>query len=342
MPRSILLAVLMCGLALVSACDPPPESPGETQDKGEPARVDVGDARPVGSPDEAPDEAAQGECDDPSKPPVVACSVPGAGKVRCCLEGCASGVSPLDKEAFTILTDPGGPVDTTATVDGACLDLSPGVQGEEEAPTVLGVSVAAAALPQFKESPIALKTGLARFYETMWWCAPDRLKSCKAMVTPRGDVKLLVLHETPLLPSEARRTERLRDKLASRLKTTVHLDDVPAGPRHDRLVTWLDTLSHEERQSQILDDVVLHDDLTIVLRWPQPRVEKARTGEKHFSRGITGVAMVQAEPRAALREIFWTNSGLRGNWGPRSNHWFEGVVEAAHLSLLKEARTHED
>ena len=326
--RSIAATVM--ALALVLGCEAEPE-PTSDEASGTPAPPRP-DAQVENSADDV--EVPPAAPCDSAKPPRVTCKITSPEGASCCLESCGGQVGPLKPAAFALLDSRLGAVQTRTTAQGGCL-LMETISAPETSPDIVGVSISPPDLPAVSDVPITVKDSEALFHERVWWCAKERGPTCEGLVTPRGQVKLLVLHEAPLLRSEVRRSETLRSRLAAALRTKVHLDDVPPGPRLDRLRSWLDTTSHAARQSIVLDDVVTHDDLTVVVRWPKPRVETGRE-VRHFSGGIKGAAILQAEPRAALRELFWTPAVFRHAWKDEEGHWFEGIVKAAHTTLSKE------
>ena len=151
-------------------------------------------------------------------------------------------------------------------------------------------------------------------------------------VSDASGVKLIVLHDDTLLRSERRRSNKLAARLAEQLKVPVEHIDVAQGPRHARLVAWLQNRDVTQRASMPIDDAVQNKGLTIVVRWPTPRVEKHRKGDRHFSRGVVGAAILHAPPQSPAREFLWTDAPVPNLWRD-APHWLDLTSVAAQHTL---------
>ena len=121
-------------------------------------------------------------------------------------------------------------------------------------------------------------------------------------------VRLIVVHETELLPSEERRLEQIAEVL-SRGRTLIH--EEPLEDETELARAWIDEESGGTHARWI------HDETVIVLRIPEPST--SRSGRR-TSRGLAGFAIFNPGSARALAqarvddESAWRFDGETGGW----------------------------
>ncbi len=334
-----MAALCVVALCAAAACDGGGEEDksgqdGAVADKAAPAEAAKAPEKaepeppkdaPVPVPDPPKPKPKPVTCDDPDSPSRVACSLSDAGAVECCLvDGCVRDTPPLRAEAFSLIVESSGEVEMTAEQSGACLVMTPPELGEED--RVLGVSIDPEKLPVFGEEPLEVEESLKLFAQHQWWCPVENISACKSLVAPAEHLNLVVVHEGELLRSERRRSQKLAKHLARTLKTTVNTVFLANSGRGARLATWIHKTPSNERVLELMDEVVRHEGLTIVLRFPAPRVQRGRGKDQLFSRGILGAAMLIAPPGGGMREVFWTDAGISPIWDDEEVQWFVPMI----------------
>lgn len=325
--------MMMLGL-LVAACSSSSDQRSDRESKptGEPVTPD-----PAKKPQSGGTLGhGSADCADPDVAPTLACERT-EGLTRCCLQGCTSAIEPLSAAAFSVLDLNGNRLPHKGNVVDSCVVITR--TGGPQAGPAGAVAIERALLPARNGAAPTIAEPTMEFGTRTWWCPADDADTCRARISgDPGTLRVLALHEHDLLKSEHRQLERCAANLAGKGRK-VAVEHVTSPQRQQILGRWLDEPASKKRSTVGLDEAVLHDGLTLIVRWrPALELPDSRGGAsgKRFSCETDAIGLVRAAPSRATEEFAWLRAPLYcGPGDSEQSWWLEEIVTRSQRTLAK-------